>query len=188
MSEAMKLVRRVMQGAIAGHRIVDSTVVVQIVAGDEPVDGSAVATFGEAGFQPSPTAAIHRQGQTRAGEPGLGLYVDYTRRIDPVLCRKRPGQHRDGIGEPRFQRLAKERESFREFAPRRCDIARWPSRPGCGSGRNCPARRPATVARPGSCPRLNPAGSPAALAGQIDTSSRRDLAGSAGGPHPIVSM
>ena len=51
-----------------GDRIVDPTIVMQIVAGDEPVDRSAVAAFGEAGFQPSPTAAIHRQGQTRAGE------------------------------------------------------------------------------------------------------------------------
>ena len=95
--------------------ILDAAVVVQAIAGHEIIHRTAVAAIFEARLQPVPRSAIHRDLATGIGDAGLGLDVDDAGGLEAILGRQRAGDQRQAAGEAFFDRLAEDRQPFRQL-------------------------------------------------------------------------
>ena len=115
----MELVGGVVDRGVTGGRVLDPTLVMQTVNHDEIVHRAAVAAILDAGFQPVPTATIHRHRQAGVGQAGLGLDVHHAGRLETVLRRQSARDQRQAPREAFGDRLTEDRQPLRQFLERR---------------------------------------------------------------------
>ncbi len=104
-----------MDRGITGGGIFDASLVVQAVEGEKVIHRPGVPAILQRRLQPIPTAAIHRNGQPRIGESGLGLDVDDPGGLETVLGWQSAGDQRQAPGEAFRERLTKYRQTLRQF-------------------------------------------------------------------------
>src|SRR3984893_679920 len=147
-----------------------------MITGEEPTHRTVVSAIFEARLQPIEASPIHCESQTRIGETGLGLDVQYASGKKSILRRQGAGKERNAASKAGFERLPENRKPLRQLhavdpelhigmLAAHMDLTKTVL---CNSGHLQP--------RPGLKARFHPVGSSAALLIQNNKCWRRGLA------------
>ena len=117
MRQTVELIGGVVQRIEAGGGVLDAAIVVQVVAGEEPVDRAAMAAILDARLRPVPTSAGHPNRDARVGDPGFCLDIHHTGGLEAILRRQRAGVEGQLVGETGGNRLAEHRQTLGQFHP-----------------------------------------------------------------------
>jgi hypothetical protein len=83
-----------------------------MIAGEEPIHRTFVSAIFEARLQPIEASPIHCESQTRIGESGLGLDVQYAGGKESILRRQGACKQGNAAGKAGFERLSENRKSL----------------------------------------------------------------------------